>query len=707
MTYNPTPIDNSGVRLSQALTELIERLAANNHDLWARRRMAEGWRYGPSSDDKGKQTPLLVPYDKLPESEKHYDRENAIETLKTIVGLGWTIEDPKQPAHTAPLREEYQKKAKQANAEGEAIRSLDISSEGLKLWPGDLKLRRMQALALARMGSGKKSHSILQELQTEGHEDEETLGLLARTYKDLWLRSGNATDLDQAHGAYLKAFEKAPASYWTGINAGTLAFVKGDGQTARALARQVRRVCDEMREQVSNNDPYWLTATRAEACLLLDLLPEAEELYTLTGKLGRERPGDIVSTWGNARLILSLMDSSVADRIERALDVPRVVIFAGHRVDEPGTAPPRFPEDRTEEISERIKERLLDTRSRFGYSSAASGSDILFLEAMQSIGGKTYIVLPCDEAQFVQESVATSGEHWVGRFQAVKAKANEVIASSRERLNLGSVAYDFSNELLYGLANLRAKQFGTDLVHLAVWDGREAARHGGTADILKRWRERTSDVIVLRPLDAKFTEGQDSRTEPIAVGEQQDHSSVPGFASEIRAMLFADAYHFSRLTEAQMPSFIRNFMSTIAMLVNQTRPRPLFQNTWGDGLYIVFSTVLEAGRFALNLAKRVAGIDRKSSGLPEDMTLRIALHAGPVYRYKDQIIDKANYIGSHVNRAARIEPITPPGQIYATDAFAALAELDGPGYFRFDYVGRIALAKGFGEYPMYNVQSGE
>src|SRR5262249_45348306 len=280
------------------------------------------------------------------------------------------------------------------------------------------------------------------------------------------------------------------------------------------------------------------------------------------------------------------------------------------------------------------------------------------------------IVLPCDEAQFIQESVAPSGDDWVKRFHAVMANAKEVTVSSRERLNFGSVAYDFSNDLLHGLAGLRAKQFGTDLIHLAVWDGKETARRGGTADIVKRWRERTSDVIVLRPMDSKFRGGgQGGASESALPGESEERSFPPGFSSEIRAMLFADAHHFSSLSEVQMPLFIRNFMGAIAMLVNQTRPRPLFQNTWGDGLYVVFSSVLEAGRFALDLATRVANIDRKSSGLPEDLALRIALHSGPVYRFKDQIIDKANYIGSHVNRTARIEPVTPPGQIYATDAF--------------------------------------
>jgi hypothetical protein len=92
MTYTPRPIDTSGIELSPGLRDLIERLAANNHDNWAQQRIAEGWRYGPERDDGAKTHPDLVPYDKLPESEKEYDRRSVVETLKAIVASGYRIE---------------------------------------------------------------------------------------------------------------------------------------------------------------------------------------------------------------------------------------------------------------------------------------------------------------------------------------------------------------------------------------------------------------------------------------------------------------------------------------------------------------------------------------------------------------------------------------------------------------------------------------
>ena len=92
MDYTPKPIDTSAVTLSEDVRKLTELLARNAHDIWARQRMADGWRYGPSRDDAQRRHPCLVPYEKLPESEKQYDRNAAMETLKAILALGYRID---------------------------------------------------------------------------------------------------------------------------------------------------------------------------------------------------------------------------------------------------------------------------------------------------------------------------------------------------------------------------------------------------------------------------------------------------------------------------------------------------------------------------------------------------------------------------------------------------------------------------------------
>lgn len=91
MTYEPRPLDTRGVELGPDIRALTERLAAHAHDVWAARRLAEGWTHGPRRDDEKKQTPCLVPYEELSESEKEYDRAAALETIKAILVLGYTI----------------------------------------------------------------------------------------------------------------------------------------------------------------------------------------------------------------------------------------------------------------------------------------------------------------------------------------------------------------------------------------------------------------------------------------------------------------------------------------------------------------------------------------------------------------------------------------------------------------------------------------
>ena len=90
-TYEPQPIPTPAIELSDDLLELTEKLAENTHDHWSSLRLEQGWMWGPKRDDTNKHHPCLVPYHELPESEKEYDRQTAIETLKAIVALGYQI----------------------------------------------------------------------------------------------------------------------------------------------------------------------------------------------------------------------------------------------------------------------------------------------------------------------------------------------------------------------------------------------------------------------------------------------------------------------------------------------------------------------------------------------------------------------------------------------------------------------------------------
>ena len=140
-------------------------------------------------------------------------------------------------------RDQYRELGRRANAAGESLIAYDIVREGLKIWTHDKQLRQIQALALARMGSHERAHEILAQIRREGHHDEETLGLIARTYKDVWLSTSEPADLKYAYDAYAQAYKHSPERYWTGINAATLAFAMRKPQVASHLASAVSRVC--------------------------------------------------------------------------------------------------------------------------------------------------------------------------------------------------------------------------------------------------------------------------------------------------------------------------------------------------------------------------------------------------------------------------------------------------------------------------------
>jgi ryanodine receptor 2 len=94
--YVPNPIRADDISLPAELVELTERLAENAHDLWAAERVRQGWSWGPKRDDALKKHPCLIPYADLSESEKEFDRQTAMGTLKAILKLGYSIKSLKK-----------------------------------------------------------------------------------------------------------------------------------------------------------------------------------------------------------------------------------------------------------------------------------------------------------------------------------------------------------------------------------------------------------------------------------------------------------------------------------------------------------------------------------------------------------------------------------------------------------------------------------
>jgi class 3 adenylate cyclase len=121
------------------------------------------------------------------------------------------------------------------------------------------------------------------------------------------------------------------------------------------------------------------------------------------------------------------------------------------------------------------------------------------------------------------------------------------------------------------------------------------------------------------------------------------------------------------------------------------------RNTWGDGLYLVLPDALAAARCASKLQATMRTIDAATLG--GEMGLRLAGHVGPVFECFDAVTRSRSFFGSHVTRTARIEPVTPEGEVFVTEPFAAALAL-ATDEFVCEYVGDVPAAKGFGNLRM-------
>ena len=127
------------------------------------------------------------------------------------------------------------------------------------------------------------------------------------------------------------------------------------------------------------------------------------------------------------------------------------------------------------------------------------------------------------------------------------------------------------------------------------------------------------------------------------------------------------------------------------------------RNSWGDALYAVMPSAPAAATIALELQDALAGFDFATLGLDGKGGMRVGVHYGPAYRTTDHITGRTTFYGTEVSKAARIEPVTPPGAVFVTEPFAAILALEAADRFACRYVGRIALAKNYGQFPMYRL----
>jgi class 3 adenylate cyclase len=380
-------------------------------------------------------------------------------------------------------------------------------------------------------------------------------------------------------------------------------------------------------------------------------------------------------------------------------------------------------------VRDALRAKLKSMGARVGLVNASAGADLLFTEALSELGGTLHLVLPWSQDEFRRTSVAPyeppdGPPVWEPLFE----KALEEAATTREIGHLyepgGDIGWEFTMEVTAGIAIRTARALRLDIRPMVLWDGLPGLGAGGTESFYSFWsRKLNIETVVIPPPAVSPGVASKANARPSKGTER----SI--LHQEVKSMLFADIVGYSKLTEITIPEFIGTFLERLGKLTSNSKHAPCSVNTWGDAIYAVFDYARDAGLFALELAQMVEegkpdwlakGLyweSRSETGevVKNPLRIRIGLHTGPVVMHFDPVVRRIGFTGTHVNRAARVEPVTVPGQVYASEEFAAMAALSSeiqrlggdtgpePG-FVCEYADSMQLAKGYpGRHRIYRV----
>lgn len=586
---------------------------------------------------------------------------------------------------------------------GQPSLAYEIFSEGLSLFPSHPRLNYLTALSLARAGSTNSAKNILEKLVPKLNGTDplvvDAVSLLGRLAKGQWEICPSALKRSEIAQIALKHYQQAyqiSGDYFPGINYASMLMLAGEKHESVRVARELMNLCAGL---ISDGiSDYWLYATCAEACLLLGDQVGATGYYLKARIIAGKQFGNLASSRRQVKLLSNALEIDPA--VMRALEMPKVATFTGHMLDQPDRLFPRFPAEAETKVASLIEHSINSHGVEFAYCSAACGADIIFIEAMLNRGAEVHVTLPFAKHEFIQTSVAFAGEQWVRRFEAVLDSVATVDYSTKEAYYGDNVLFDYCTSVIFGKCLLHANQLQAEpLLIAAISVDETASLRGGSLDNLQRWRNlgHQVDLINLANLDVAPPASLGAVVaETVVLDSQNPDLRNPRV---IKVMLFADVVGFSKIEEGVAPNFFLNFLSAIAKVID--KHIPTFKNTWGDGLFMVYDDIESAANAALSIRDVVAETDWNLHGLPSDTNIRIGMHAGPVYSAFDPIIGSTNYFGGHVNRAARIEPITAPGTVYLTEQAACLLAISDCDDFICDHIGKLELAKNFGEEKLY------
>ncbi|MDR3179284.1 MAG: hypothetical protein LBT70_00065 [Holosporaceae bacterium] len=543
----------------------------------------------------------------------------------------------------------------------------------------------------------------------------ETIAGLGHIFRESWKYSHHCRDLEISRELYLASFKRDQKTS-TGINAAWLSWLTGDDDQAKQLSANVLRLLPPFGLEASFQELINL----AEAQLLLGREDDACKLYQEAMKQSENESYISIVAARQQLYFLREAGFKVPNQALEILTPPTIVVFTGHSIDHPSFQVSLFPQEIEADVKRIIMDKLKGINAKIGYSSASCGADLIFIEALQSIGGEVNIILPFAISDFVENNVRHAGPRWEKRFEKALLSAHSVSFACEDRYLGHDMLYRFSNHVMQGSAVMRGKFLTTEPHLMAVWHSRTDSMPGGPADFIDRW----SNISTLHLIDLDEVTGNcvTEKIEPALIKIQRGTLSFDPFIAKspdrvIKSMMFSDLSGYSKLQDEHIPSFL-DFLSKLQAAMDKIGVTLESLNTWGDAIFAVADSAIKIADFGLRYCDIIENLGRKYPEFPFPIRARISLHSGPVFIAEDPFIKKMNFYGGHINRAARLEPVTTVGQVYATQQFVALLhgetndeqnEYNQKGlkyYERYstEYVGMISLAKSFGQQEVYHLR---
>jgi class 3 adenylate cyclase len=580
---------------------------------------------------------------------------------------------------------------------GNYLGACDSALLGLEQHPEARELQFRAILNLSRAGANKRARQLWAHYHLRADFDRphdpsleaNIAALAARLDREEAFASDTVQRIPKLRKAaehYESIFRRTGSTY-LGINAAVLHELSGASARAKEIAAHIVLACAKSKPQ-SQEVAYHLEADRAAANLLLDDYGEAQKAIERAAALST----NAVSIASTRKQLIQISDHKHAGReIIAPLRTCTVIHYTGHMI-APGGAAGRFPAHAEERVAEAIRIELEKHNVGYGYGSLACGADTLIAEALIKRGAEVHVVLPFETDSFRQASVANGGPTWLERFDRCLGQVRVIHATEGEYAGDVEV-FAYTSRLAMGLAMLRAQQLSSEPMQLAVWDGQESGEKAGSFADVRVWRDQGLKTVTIG------SESNLSANAAPAELKQQSRCALP--PRKVCAVLFGDFFGFSLLTDRQMLAFYDRVMPIVAAVMDKYRDDVATRNTWGDGLFIVFNKLKAAARCALEIQSALIDLDFHSLALPKTLGLRLGLDAAAVFEVRDPVLNSLSFTGSHISRTARLEPSTPPGEVYVTEPFAALFALLDDKELVCEYVGFMEAAKNYGRIRTY------